>query len=59
MNKNRVGIVLCIIGIIFAIISLALAISGVDVKIVCAGIFLTLCFVLLGIVFNNKNNEKS
>ena len=58
MNKNRVSIVLCVIGIIFAIISLALAISGVDVKIVCAGTFLTLCFVALAIILNNRNKDK-
>lgn len=59
MNRNKVvSVVLCIIGVIFAVISIVLAVLGVDVKIVCSGIFLTLCFVLLGIVFNKKDDNK-
>lgn len=58
MNKNKISIVLCIIGVIFAVISFVLAVFGVDVKIVCSGIFLTLCFVLLGMVFNKKDDNK-
>lgn len=59
MNRNKVvSVVLCIIGVIFPVISIVLAVLGVDVKIVCSGIFLTLCFVLLGMVFNKKDDNK-
>ena len=55
MQKNRITIVLCIIGIIFGIISLVLALSGADIKFVCSGIFLTLCFNALAIILNDRN----
>ena len=58
MGKNKISIALRIIGIIFGIISLVLALSGADIKFVCSGIFLTLCFVALAIILNNRNKDK-
>lgn len=58
VEKNKMCVVLCIIGIIFGIISVVLALSGTDIKYVCSSIFLTLCFVTLSIVLNNRNKDK-
>ena len=58
MRKNRMGIVLCIMGIIFGMISLVLALYGADIRFICSEIFLILCFVALAIILNNRNEDK-
>lgn len=58
MEKNKISIILSFIAIIIAIISLALALFEVDIRIVCFGIFLTLCFVALSLMFNKKDDNK-